>query len=73
MSIKSFFLKQVMKIKGVPPEQIEMITTMMEKDPELFKRIAAEIEQKKKEGKDEMLASMEVMRKYQHDIRNLLQ
>jgi hypothetical protein len=72
MSIKSFFLKQMLKMKGVPEEQIEMITKMMEKDPELFKKIAKEIEEKKKAGKDEMSAAMEVMRKYQGDIQKLM-
>lgn len=72
MSIKSFFLKQMMKAKGLPPEQIDLVMTLMEKDPELFKRIAAEIEQKKKEGRDEMAAAMEVMRKYQGDIQKLM-
>ena len=72
MSVKSFILKQTMKLKGVPQEQIDMIIALMEKDPELFERIAKEIEQKKKEGKDEMAASMEIMRKYQGEIRKLM-
>ena len=41
--------------------------------PELFKRISKEIEQKKKEGKSEMAAAMEVMRKHQGEIQKLMQ
>lgn len=73
MSIKSFFLKQVMKAKGASPEQIELATRMIEKDPELFTRISKEIEQKQKEGKSEMAAAMEVMRKHQGEIQKLMQ
>jgi len=65
-------MKKIMKMKGVPPEQIEMIIKLMEKDPELFKKISKEIKQKMKEGKDQTLASMEVMRKYQGEIVKLM-
>lgn len=61
-----------MKMKGVPPEQIEMVTKLMERDPELFKKIGKEIKQKMKEGKDQTLASMEVMRKHQGEIVKLM-
>lgn len=62
----------MMRAKGLPQEQIDLVMTLMEKDPELFKRIASEIEQKKKEGRDETAAAMEVMRKYQGDIQKLM-
>ena len=62
----------MMKAKGATPEQIELATKMIERDPELFKRISKEIEQKKKEGRSEMAASMEVMRKYQGEIQKLM-
>jgi len=72
MSIKTFFIKKIMKMKGVPPEQIEMIMKLMDRDPELFKKIGKEIKQKIKEGKEQTLASMEVMRKYQGEITKLM-
>ena len=72
MGIKSFFVKKMLTAKGVPPEQAEMVMMMMEKDPELFKKIAKEVEQKKKEGKNETAATMEVMRKYQGDLQKLM-
>ena len=73
MSIKSFFLKQMLKRKGVPEAQIDMLMSMMEKNPELFKKIAKEIKAKTKAGQSEMSASMEVMRKYQGEIQKLAQ
>ncbi|MBP7846433.1 MAG: hypothetical protein KA007_03255 [Candidatus Pacebacteria bacterium] len=73
--IKDFFVKKLLEkqLKNVPPAQRDMIMNMVQKNPELFKKIAAEVENKKKnEGKDEMVATMEVMRKYQGELRNLM-
>ncbi|MES2416078.1 MAG: hypothetical protein V4504_00025 [Patescibacteria group bacterium] len=61
----------MLKAQGVPEEQIDMVLNMMEKDPELFKKIAEEVQIKIKSGQDQMSASMEVMRKYQDEIKKL--
>ena len=74
--IKDFFVLYFLEkqLKNVRPAQRDMIMNMVQKNPELFKKIAAEVENKKKnEGKDEMVATMEVMRKYQGELRNLMQ
>lgn len=68
---KDFALKKMMDKKGVPQGQRDMILGMMEKNPELFEKIQKEIKQKQKEGKGEMAASMEVMRKYQAELQKL--
>ncbi len=68
---KNFLLKKMLKAQGVPEEQIDMVLNMMEKDPELFKKIAEEVQIKIKSGQDQMSASMEVMRKYQDEIKKL--
>jgi hypothetical protein len=68
---KNFLLKKMLKGQGVPEEQIDMVLSMMEKDPELFKKIAEEVQEKIKSGQDQMSASMEVMRKYQDQIKKL--
>jgi len=76
MGLKKFFLKKIIKFKlkgqNIPKEQQDMILNAMLNEPELFKKIGAEIKQKKKEGKSEALAAMEVMRKYQNDIRRAM-
>src|SRR3989344_2858470 len=64
MSIKTFFMKQMLKRQGVPEGQIDMILAMMEKNPELFKKIAEEVKEKTKAGMDQTTASMFVMKKY---------
>ena len=70
---KNFILKKMLKKQGVPEEQIDMLLTMMEKDPELFKKIAKEIEEKVKGGMDQATAGMQVMQKYQTELQKLAQ
>ena len=71
---KNFMLRQALKskMKGVPEAQQERIFSAMEKNPDFFKMIGEEIEAKKKAGKSEMEASMEVMRKHQTEFQKLL-
>lgn len=63
----------MLKAKGVPEEQIEMFIKMIEKNPELFKKIAQEIEEKVKSGQDQQTASMVVMKKYEAELKKLAQ
>jgi hypothetical protein len=72
---KNLLMKQMVKsqMKGVPPEQQEKILNAMEKNPKFFEDIAKKIEQKQKEGKSQMAASMEVMRENQDELRRLMQ
>ena len=51
--------------------QIDMFIKMMEKNPELFKTIAKEVEERIKQGKDKQSASIEVMRKYEAELKKL--
>ena len=63
----------MMKRKGVPESQIDMILAIMERDPELFDRIAKEIKVMTKSGMSEEMASQRVMQKYQNELRQLAQ
>ncbi|HVX90539.1 MAG TPA: hypothetical protein VHC20_02770 [Candidatus Paceibacterota bacterium] len=73
MSVQSFLLKQAMKwkMKNVPAAQQEQIIALVEKDPELFKKIGEEVERRKKGGETEMKATMEVMKKYRAELQAL--
>jgi hypothetical protein len=75
MSIQGFLLNQYAKwkLKDMPEAQREQMTTLISKDPELFKKIGEEIERRKKGGEGEMKASMEVMKKYRAELAALLQ
>jgi hypothetical protein len=75
MGIQSFLLKQVAKskLKNVPEGQRDMLLGMLEKNPEIFKKIGEEIERRKKGGENEMKATMEVMKKYRNELAGLMQ
>lgn len=74
MGLKSFFLKQVLKqqLKGVPEAQQDMIIRAVEKNPKLFEDIAQEVQALTKQGKDQMSATMEVMRKHQAELQDAM-
>ena len=69
---KNLLLKKMLKAQGVPEDQIDMVITMMEKNPELFKTIATEIQQKVMGGMDQQVASIEVMKKYEEELKKLV-
>jgi len=74
MGIKDFLTKKVIdwKMKDLPEAQKQMIMQMYESNPELMEKIAKEVQHKvKSEGKSEMAASMEVMRKYQSELQKV--
>lgn len=72
-AIKDFFLKQAVKYgaKDLPVDQREMLMQAVEKNPELFNKIAKEVEALKKQGKPEMYAALDVMKKYQKELQGL--
>lgn len=72
---KDFFLKQAVKFgsRNLPKDQQEMLRTAVEKDPKLFEKIAKEIDALKKQGKPEMYAALDVMKKYQKELQALFE
>ncbi len=69
---QNFLLKKMLRTQGVPEAQIEMFITMMEKNPELFKNIAIEIQEKVKEGMSQVDAGIIVMKKYEEELKKLV-
>lgn len=69
---KNFLLKKMLRTQGVPEAQIDMFITMMERDPKLFETIAKEVKAKMDGGVDQQTASMEVMKKYENDLKKLV-
>jgi hypothetical protein len=59
-------------MKDVPQDQQEKILDAIEKNPKLFETIALEVQEKMKQGKDQMAATMEVMQKYQDDLKKTI-
>ncbi len=75
MGIQNFILGQAMKwkMKDVPEAQREQIMALVQKDPELFKKIGEEVEKRTKNGEPQMKASMEVMKKYRTELASIMQ
>ena len=73
MGIRDFFTKQAVKYgaKDLPKDRQAMLQSAVEKNPALFSKIAKEIDALKKQGKPEMYASLDVMKKYQKELQEL--
>lgn len=69
---QNFLLKKMLRKQGVPEPQIDMFIKIMEKDPELFKNIALETKAKIDAGMEQQSASLEVMKKYEADLKKLI-
>jgi len=59
-------------MKDVPEAQRDVILAVIEENPALFEKIAKEVKEKTKQGKNETAASMEVMRKYQSELQAVM-
>ncbi|HEY0908047.1 MAG TPA: hypothetical protein VGE35_01720 [Candidatus Paceibacterota bacterium] len=72
--IKKFLMKQAMKsqLKHVPADQQEMILDMVERNPDFFENIAAELQAGLKQGKDQQTVAMELMAKYKDELAKLM-
>lgn len=56
----------------LPPQQRDMVMKAVSENPDFFKKMADEIKALEKSGKNQMAASMEVMRKYQGDLQKIM-
>lgn len=84
MSIKSFILKSTLRARGVSKEQAEAMAQKLEENPELvaamqameanpelkalLEKVQKEVEEKTKNGMDQMMASAGVMMKYKNEL-----
>lgn len=74
MGIKDYFLRQALeyKLKNVPQQQKEVLISLMENNPEFFKKIGDEIQKRVKSGQSELSASMAVMRENQSELQKIM-
>lgn len=59
------------QMKDVPEEQQEQMLNMIEKNPELFQKIAVETKSLVDNGLDQMSAAMKVAEKYKDELKKL--
>jgi 2-oxo-4-hydroxy-4-carboxy--5-ureidoimidazoline (OHCU) decarboxylase len=71
---KNFLMKQMLKrqMKNVPEAEQEKILGAVEKNPDLFMKIAEEVKKKMQSGKDQMAATMEVMNEHKEELRKVM-
>lgn len=71
---KSFLMKRLLKskMKDLPEAEQEKMLNIIEKNPNFFQNIATEVQMTMKEGKDQMTATMEVMRKHQEELKKIM-
>lgn len=74
MSIKNFLMRKMLasQLKGVPQAEQDKLFQMIEKNPDLFQKIALEVQEEIKKGKDQMSATMEVTKRYESEIKGLM-
>lgn len=72
--LKNFMMKQMLKsqMKDVPEEEQERILKMVSDNPQFFENIAAEIQKKQSEGKDQISAILEVMTVHKDELQKML-
>lgn len=67
-------MKQMLKrqMKGVPEAEQDKMIGMIEQNPDFFQNIAVQIQEKMKNGKSQMDATMEVMRANEEEMRKVM-
>lgn len=74
MGVKDYFMKKMLEkqLKNLPPEQRDKMIAVISDNPEFFQKIAEEIKEEQKKGKDQMAATMVVMRKHQGELQKIM-
>jgi hypothetical protein len=74
MSIKNFLMRKMLsnQLKGVPQAEQDKIFSMIEKNPDFFQKVAVEVQEEMKKGKSQMDATMEVVKRYETDLKGMM-
>ena len=65
-------LKSKLKSAGVPESEMDRIFTAIDKNPDFFKNLAAEVEKKTKEGMSQQDAVMAVLQANQASLKDVM-
>lgn len=60
------------KLQGVSPTEQDKLLDAVESNPELFQKIAQDVEAEMKGGKDQMSATLSVMKIYEQELRDTM-
>ena len=74
MGIKDYFVRKMVeqKMKEVPKEDQDKIVKLMQDHPELFQKIALEVQGQISQGKSQMDAMMHVMKNHESELKDIL-
>jgi hypothetical protein len=61
----------MLKAQGVPEDTINMFLGIIEKNPELFQKMAASVQENIKSGMSQEMATQKVMEQYGDELRKL--
>ena len=70
----NFFMKALLKkqMKGVPDADIDKFIAMVEKNPDFFKQVAVEAQEKMKSGMGQQEAVMAVLQNKQTELAQVM-
>ena len=71
---QNFLMRKMLesKLKNVPKEEQEKMISMIEKNPDFFKKIGEEVKKRIDAGEDQMSATMVVMQEYQDELKKMV-
>jgi hypothetical protein len=72
--MKTFLMKKMMasKLQGVPQAEQDKLFAMIEKNPEFFQKVALDVQEEMKKGKDQTTAMMEVLKRNEDKLKGML-
>jgi 2-oxo-4-hydroxy-4-carboxy--5-ureidoimidazoline (OHCU) decarboxylase len=67
-------MKQAMKsqLKNVPQEEQERILDLVERNPDFFEKLAKELQEGLKSGKDQQTVAMEIMARHKTELAKMM-
>lgn len=71
--MKTFLMRKMLasKLKGVPQAEQDKLFEMIEKNPDFFQKIGLEVQEEMKKGKDQMAATMEVVKRHELELKKI--
>ena len=74
MSMKTFFMKKMLasQMKDIPQTEQDKLFAVIEENPKFFEKIALEVQEGMRGGKDQMSATLEVVKKYETKLKELI-
>jgi hypothetical protein len=72
--LKEFFMKKMLdkQLAGMPAADREKVMSAIEKNPELFTKVGAALQEKMKQGKSQMTAAMEVANEFKDELSKII-